>query len=107
MLLLCGAISSLCVLRKPRLACRLKPAGLEDNLGGQGTPVLILELTLHLWSCIIVECSVQKLEDQSMMHGFAGNTALVTGSNSGPGKAAAQQPSERGAPMIPSGPDSA
>ena len=33
-----------------------------------------------------------------MVQDFAGTTALVTGSNSGPSKVAAQQPAERGAP---------
>jgi NAD(P)-dependent dehydrogenase (short-subunit alcohol dehydrogenase family) len=47
------------------------------------------------------------LGDQSMMQDFAGKTALVTGSNSGTGKAAAQQPAERGAHVMPSGPDTA
>lgn len=36
------------------------------------------------------------------MQDFAGKTALVTGSNSGLGKVAAQQPAERGAHVIPS-----
>jgi thioredoxin reductase (NADPH) len=41
------------------------------------------------------------------MQDFAGKTALVTGGSSGPGKAAAQQPAGRGAPMILSGRDTA
>ena len=41
------------------------------------------------------------------MQDFAGKTALVTGSNSGPGKVAAQQPAGRGAHIMPSGPDKA
>lgn len=40
-----------------------------------------------------------------MMQDFAGKTALVTGSNSGPGKVAAQQLAERGAHVIPGGRD--
>src|SRR6516162_1031581 len=42
-----------------------------------------------------------------MMQDFAGKTALVTGSNSGTGKAGARQPAERGAHMILGGPDKA
>jgi hypothetical protein len=56
---------------------------------------------------MIVECPVQNLGDQSMMQDFADKTALATGSNSGTGKAAAQQPAGRGAHMMPSGPDRA
>ncbi len=42
-----------------------------------------------------------------MMQDLAGKTALATGSNSGTGKAAAQQPAGRGAHMMPSDPDKA
>ncbi len=42
-----------------------------------------------------------------MIQDFAGKTALVTGSNSGTGKVVAQQPAERAAHMMPSGPDRA
>src|SRR5258708_35540171 len=42
-----------------------------------------------------------------MMQDFAGKTALVTGSNSGIGKVAAQQLAERGAHVILSGRDKA
>jgi NAD(P)-dependent dehydrogenase (short-subunit alcohol dehydrogenase family) len=42
-----------------------------------------------------------------MMQDLAGKTALATGSNSGPGKAAAQQLAGRGAHVMPSGPDKA
>jgi NAD(P)-dependent dehydrogenase (short-subunit alcohol dehydrogenase family) len=41
------------------------------------------------------------------MQDFAGKTALAAGSNSGPGKAAAQQAAGRGAHVMPSGPDTA
>src|SRR5260370_10911980 len=79
--------------------------------GGQpprpGEPGLILELTLHSRSAMIVECSVQKFGDQSMMQDFAGKTALVTGSNSGIGKVVAQQLAGRGARVILSGRDKA
>jgi NAD(P)-dependent dehydrogenase (short-subunit alcohol dehydrogenase family) len=40
-----------------------------------------------------------------MMQDFAGKTALVTGSNSGTGKAAAQQLAGPGAHVIPGGRD--
>src|SRR5438034_5791622 len=68
---------------------------------------LILELTLHSLARIIMECPVQKFGGQPVMQDFAGKPALVTGSNSGPGKVAAQQLARRGAHVIRRGRDTA
>src|SRR5262245_24095596 len=107
MLLLCGAISPLCLLRKPRLTCRFWRQARRTTTAAR-RPGLDFEVdtpleTLHNYGVF----SSKIRGDQSVMRVFAGETALVTGSNSGTGKVVAQQLAERGAHMILSGRDKA